>query len=322
MKNYLLGVIILLLFSQFTAYGQWLGPGVTNGTAHEDIFRYGRVAVGSLPPDNLPSMGAWLHVKRSGDGPYSTPLVVDGRITLNVADEYSGGIYLSNSYSSFIGNNGDGVGFYFPSLGWSAFRILKSNGFVGIGTTTPNAQLSLGGNLSNTKLALYDAGQGYKYGFGIQSAQFRFHTDGPHARFSFLNQEAGDELMTINGNGTVGIGTTTIDPTYRLMVAGVIRAKEIRVNSNWADYVFYPNYKLRPLPEVASYILEHKHLPDVPSAEEVERNGVNVGEMEATLLRKIEELTLYMIEQDRQIQELKLNNQLLIKYLEHSNNFK
>jgi hypothetical protein len=99
--------------------------------------------------------------------------------------------------------------------------------------------------------------------------------------------------------GSIGIGTTKLtegNSNCRLSVNGKVRASEVKVYTSWADDVFYPDYKLRSLLEVESFIKENQHLPDVPSASEVEKAGVNLGEMEATLLRKIEELTLYMIE--------------------------
>mgnify|MGYP000748724498 CR=1 FL=1 len=79
-----------------------------------------------------------------------------------------------------------------------------------------------------------------------------------------------------------------------------IRTTEIVVETGWADFVFEDDYQLRSLEEVESYIAENGHLPDVPSAQHVEENGVTVGEMEATLLQKVEELTLYMIELKKQ----------------------
>ncbi|HAS46419.1 MAG TPA: hypothetical protein DCS93_38415 [Microscillaceae bacterium] len=109
--------------------------------------------------------------------------------------------------------------------------------------------------------------------------------------------------------GGVGINTKKlVDPLdgafYTLSVNGLVRTTELRVYPGWADYVFATNYRLRPLEEVARYIEKNKHLPDVPSAKEVARHGVKVGEMDATLLRKIEELTLYMIEADKTAQSL------------------
>lgn len=92
----------------------------------------------------------------------------------------------------------------------------------------------------------------------------------------------------------IAIGTSNFGD-FKLSVAGRLRAEEVRAFTGWADYVFEADYKLRSLEEVEAYISAHGHLPDVPSADEVETNGVYLGETSATLLRKIEELTLYMI---------------------------
>jgi hypothetical protein len=77
------------------------------------------------------------------------------------------------------------------------------------------------------------------------------------------------------------------------------------VSSTGADYVFQPDYRLAPLSEVASYVKEHHHLPDVPSEAEVKQNGVSIGEMQSKLLAKIEELTLHMIQAQQENHELR-----------------
>ena len=111
------------------------------------------------------------------------------------------------------------------------------------------------------------------------------------------------------GRGAV-IGLNNISeklPTdYKLAVGGKIIAEEVRVKpiADWADYVFDPDYSLRSLPELENYIHTHHHLPDMPSASEVKREGIHLGEMQATLLLKIEELTLHMIEQHKTIETL------------------
>ncbi|HRO76702.1 MAG TPA: hypothetical protein PLP27_11205, partial [Crocinitomicaceae bacterium] len=97
-------------------------------------------------------------------------------------------------------------------------------------------------------------------------------------------------------------------PNYKLLQldhSGVLFAHTVKVNAqNWPDFVFENDYKLQPLSEVERYIQEHKHLPNVPSAKEVEEDGLNVGEMNRLLLQKVEELTLHLIEQQKRIDEL------------------
>jgi hypothetical protein len=100
----------------------------------------------------------------------------------------------------------------------------------------------------------------------------------------------------------VGIGTT--NPQYKLAVEGAIGARDIVVtNAPQSDYVFRPGYRLRPLSEVNAYIQKQRHLPDIPTEAEVKEKGVSVGEMQAKLPAKIEEPTLYMIQQDKEKRE-------------------
>ena len=124
----------------------------------------------------------------------------------------------------------------------------------------------------------------------------------------------------ING-GKVGIGTTT--PTEKLEVNGIIRSKEVKVEATgWPDYVFSPNYNLRSLEETETFIQENQHLPEIPAATEIEAEGLLLGEMNALLLKKIEELTLHTIEQHKLIDQQKQLNQQLIERIEklESNN--
>lgn len=93
---------------------------------------------------------------------------------------------------------------------------------------------------------------------------------------------------------------------YGLELNGTVKAKEIIAsNTDWADFVFAGDYRLPPLSEVEQHIAENKHLPGIPTETEVKENGVNLGEMQAKLLQKIEELTLYVIQQENAIRELK-----------------
>lgn len=95
--------------------------------------------------------------------------------------------------------------------------------------------------------------------------------------------------------------------TYKLNVNGLIRGKEINCYPSWADFVFEPNYRLMPLQEVKAFTQEHRHLPDIPSEKEVKEKGIALGEMNAKLLQKIEELYLYIFEIEERIRILEQN---------------
>jgi hypothetical protein len=116
--------------------------------------------------------------------------------------------------------------------------------------------------------------------------------------------------MRIDNLGNIGIGTgsTALNPLEKLAVNGLIHTKEVKVDLlNWPDYVFEPSYILMPLNELEQMIISEKHLPEIPSAKEVEENGVLLGEMNKKLLQKVEELTLYMIQMNKEIELLKAN---------------
>jgi hypothetical protein len=125
------------------------------------------------------------------------------------------------------------------------------------------------------------------------------------------------EAMRINQDGKVRIGSGASDiktPNgYKLFVEQGILTEQVKVAvksaASWADYVFADDYKLAPLSEVEKFIKEKKHLPNVQSALEMTENGLNVAEMDAKLLEKIEELTLYIIEQNKQLEAQQLINE-------------
>jgi hypothetical protein len=124
---------------------------------------------------------------------------------------------------------------------------------------------------------------------------------------SFVN--SGGFRFYINTAGNVGIGTT--NPTYKLSVNGSIQAKEIRVETGWADFVFAPEYALRPLSEVESYICQNRHLPDVTPASEIQKDGLQVGKQMTEMMQKIEELTLYLIDLKKENTNIQQENAAL-----------
>lgn len=120
-------------------------------------------------------------------------------------------------------------------------------------------------------------------------------------------------LLVSSENGSYGIGI--LNPTEKLAVNGNIRAKEIKVeNGNWPDYIFAKSYILPTLNDTEKFIKEKGHLPGIPSAAEINADGLKLGEMNAKLLEKIEELTLHLIEKDKEIKTIKAD----YKYLKES----
>lgn len=118
--------------------------------------------------------------------------------------------------------------------------------------------------------------------------------------WEFYNSNLSRTVMFIKqSSGFVGIGTT--DPKAMLAVNGEIYAKKVRVTpDDWPDFVFEPSYNLPSLQELESFIAEHKHLPEIPSAKEVSQQGIDLGQNQAKLLQKVEEMTLYLITQNKQ----------------------
>ncbi|WP_299160470.1 hypothetical protein [uncultured Tenacibaculum sp.] len=205
---------------------------------------------------------------------------------------------------------------------------INENGNVGIGTTSPSAKLHIKSNDSSSEATLLRLDNSGTRGnaSGIEFYSSTTDSEGANrvgrisgkfdggsftnARLSFHSMTSGNVLVeTISlKNGEVGIGTTSPNG-WKLAVNGKIRAKEIKVETGWSDFVFYDDYKLPTLIEVEKHIKEKGHLKDIPSAKEVEKNGIFLGEMNSKLLQKIEELTLYTIEQEKKIKVLEKQSQ-------------
>ena len=129
----------------------------------------------------------------------------------------------------------------------------------------------------------------------------------------YLTAYANEPSLMIDGTtNNVGIGTNS--PSHKLSVNGSIRAKEIKVNiANWPDYVFADNYSLPSLEEVESFIKKNKHLPGISKATTLESEGMDVSKMQTLMMEKIEELTLYLIEANKKIEDLKKENEIIKK---------
>lgn len=191
---------------------------------------------------------------------------------------------------------------------------IEGNGNVGIGILSPLELLEVGGNVfvnHENSGFIIDAADYKRVGFmkyhGKAGGIWRASNQGFEiGRVSGTDITAGlgsspTTDFYISGGGQVGIGTISTG-THKLAVEGSIGAREIKVEaSGWSDFVFENSYDLRTLEEVEQHIKENGHLPEIPSETEVTENGINLGQMDAKLLQKIEELTLYMIDMNKQL---------------------
>ncbi|AOW20092.1 fibronectin type III domain-containing protein [Urechidicola croceus] len=194
------------------------------------------------------------------------------------------------------------------------YRVYQNGGLIGT-TSSSITMLSVSGltasstyifNVTAVDLSLNESG------FSNSAIVTTSETGSGGIPYTDLNANLDTVDWTTNelfANGNVGIG---INPQagYSLAVAGNIIAEEVRValQGNWPDYVFEKNYNLPSLLEVENYINKHGHLENIPSAYDTKTNGISVGEMNAKLLRKVEELTLYIIQQEKKINELSEEN--------------
>jgi hypothetical protein len=200
-----------------------------------------------------------------------------------------------------------------------------NSGQIGIGTTNPSSKLEVVGGDSkfdnNYNLYIPSTGSSYfwKGADGVDNVRlsvwdkFTFYnptTAGLNTNNSNWNVQIGarDGSIITRGSsyfaitsGNVGVGT--ISPAYKLDVIGTIRAREIKVDLNGADFVFENNYKLMPISELETFVKEQKHLPEIVPAKEMKENGTDLGDLNSKLLQKMEEMTLYMIEQNKKIEQ-------------------
>lgn len=196
-------------------------------------------------------------------------------------------------------------------------NTFPTTGNVGIGTTVPIQPLAINRTVTSDPVAMaFSTGA-----VGISGTPEAYigvsRADGTGLAYATANSlvlrsensdihfaAAATPHMTVKYNGFVGIGTMA--PTCALTVIGTISAKEVRVTATgYPDYVFAKDYKLAKLSDVEKYIDENKHLPGIPSAAEVEKNGMGLADISKKQMEKIEELTLHLIAMEKRINDLK-----------------
>ncbi|MHC0446356.1 hypothetical protein ACWA1F_13180 [Flavobacterium sp. 3-218] len=230
---------------------------------------------------------------------------------------------VSTILSSFIGKDLE-----------NRYMTFLPNGNIGIGTSSPQTILQFGDFINNNNYKVSFPGSYNfeeiklgQYGNGRSGLEIITHTNlsssfgvrlfaGTDTGLDGLLFQTADPSnsaenltystkMAIALNGNIGIGT--IAPDEKLTVKGKIHTQEVRVDMAGPlvpDYVFADDYKLKSLEEIEDYVKEHKHLPEIPSAKEIEKNGLMLAEMNMAMLKKMEEMTLYIIEQNKQIKNL------------------
>ncbi len=321
--------------------GKNIGEKMTNSSLFNIGLNSGKVGIGTANP-NAKLEVYHNHMRNVQINPQNQ-LDITGGASITVkefvpsialfdsSDHSSSSVIFTNDNSFFIGKNtGEKI------TNSSLFNIGLNSGKVGIGTANPNAkfevyhnhmrniqinpqnQLDVTGEASITvkefvpSISLFDSSND-------SSSSVIFTNDNSF----FIGKNTGEKITNSRlfniglNSGNIGIGTIN-SVSWKLAVNGKVRAKEIKVETDWADFVFEESYKLPTLKEVENHIKEKGHLKDIPSAMEVEKNGIFLGEMNAKLLQKIEELTLYTISQEKKIKvlEKQVND---IKHLKEEN---
>jgi hypothetical protein len=279
------------------------------------------------------SIGA-LASQHNTTGQYNTAVGVSS-LNSNLAASYNTAIGGASLFSNKSGAENTAIGYnslntnttgqYNTAVGYQAVADTGALYALSLGynSTATSNQLALSDSIHTIKAKGLSTGAGYVLtdvsGNGNLSLQpsagstaWSFNGNSPTSGVSYLGSSNNvslrfrtynTEKMIIDSIGRVGIGVTNItDTSYKLYVEKGIRTRKVQVDiASWSDFVFDNNYKLPSLTSVENFIQQNRHLPDVPSASEVEQNGIDLGNNQKILLQKVEELTLYTIAQNKEL---------------------
>lgn len=295
----------------------------TNNIERMRVMMDGKIGIGTaIPEANLqinsratisaPTLNLVDSTLNNFGGPYiqltnlnnNNKLKIKGSIGTqsNGSDTYLDFFRNSNTLLSLRGDGNLGVNVLDPlhKLDVDGNTILRNNGYLefGFGITKETNAGKIGYGLFGLPNVLSIVGGGTD----ISLRKIRFWSEGG-AIF-----EGGAEVNGfLKANQTLGVGTSVVPSGYKVAVDGKIIAEELRIQNSlaWPDYVFEQEYSLLPLDKLEVHLKQYKHLPEVPSAKQVKEEGIQIGEMQNILLKKIEELTLYVIELNKEIDNLK-----------------
>lgn len=284
----------------------------------------GKVGIGtSLPKFDLDITGSNTETTTAGISSGGNAVFRQSRGSTS----YEGGYFFYTGstldWRFYEAPNGNNLNIRDESIDKDVLTIQDNTGYIGIGTS-PSFPLDVNGatrlvNSNNSGMVV----SGFTSAIpGVPGSTTGIKIQGPANAHLVVDIQGNDPMdgfyvrvpttlepnpvvdkmaFVIKANGNVGIG---VDPGDKLTVDGKIRSEEVKVEIiNAPDYVFGDDYQLRPLKNVKEYIIQNKHLPDIPSGKEMEANGVDLGKMNMMLLRKIEELTLHLISVEERLQD-------------------
>ena len=283
------------------------------------INKDGNIGIGTNTPQTN------IHIKYTSTNPQAILRLESPSVNSNASVQYMSGGTLKWELGTGISSNSNFE--LFDRINGISRIVVDANGYLGVGTIQPKGQLHLASDQNHSfDISRKDGTYGFRILRNANEGNFYFQIGTSlntwETKIKIGEGEGpGTKLIFNPDGGNVLIGKTTQTSTgvrYKLDVAGPMRADEVVVNTTGADFVFAPTYNLRPLAEVEQYVNEHKHLPEIAPAAEMKANGVNVSEMQTKLLQKVEELTLYVIEQQKQIEAQneeieKLRNEIKLK---------
>lgn len=189
--------------------------------------------------------------------------------------------------------------------------LQNSGGNIGLGNITPTSQLHMTGSftMQNTNPVIQlknNAGTDIGFIQGI-TEDIQIGTNSTNNTGSFVIRTNGANRMYVDSDGNISIATSAVASGYKLNVNGkaIVEELKVQLSQNWPDYVFSDKYKLKNFDELRTYIATHNHLPNIPSAKQIESSGLEVGDMQRRMMEKIEELTLYVLQLEEKIQDIK-----------------
>ena len=290
--------------------------GAAIGTTSDDIFSLNAGGVGKVHiwPDGRVVMGEDVDPNNFADGGTSSRMTpIEAKLTLETPINSAGWIHIGGQDSIIVS---EGIGGVSAALGTATNHVfrLNSNGqgrlhiypdgsvVVGVNAEAPISKFTVHTPNNSYGITHYSAG-GINLSTNVGGVSAGIGTFSNHTMRIFANSVA---VMNIDPLGNVGIGVQSPLAGYRLSVNGNIKAKELVIETTgWPDYVFADHYRPLSLMELEDFIQRHHHLPNIPAAGELENNGVPVGEMQKKMMEKIEELTLYVIQLKKEIDDLK-----------------